>query len=1309
MPAQKSILLGKHLPELLQVNTLSQLLQNSFIAHANRTAIIFENTSFTYAQIDAWSSAFANELIAKQVQVGDCIGVWYPRSVQLHIAILGIIKAGATYIPFDAEMPADRVFGVLDAIDAKFCITKNILINQCQAIEVCALPTLQIAYQTPIILPTTIAYILFTSGSTGKPKGIPISHAQIAHFVQAEQHILQIKNTDKVYQGFSVSFDMWCEETLISLYAGACIFVANATSAKAIDEVSIVLNKHQITVLHAVPSLLSVIENDVPSLRIINAGGETCTPQVVQKWATPNRVFYNSYGPTETTVTSSMMALQASDAITIGSPLPNYHYAIVNENLKILPIGEQGELVITGAGVGTQYLQLTELSAQKFIPNHLHIEGLPGDTIYRTGDDAIINKNGTVTYVGRQDDQVKIRGYRIELGEIEKQLELCADVNLAAIKVHQDQSMQDHIIAYIVSNAVNNEAIKQNIIAQLQGVLPPYMLPKEIIILPIMPRLPSGKIDRKQLPIPISFTTKIAAISFEEHTSVSEKVIKILQQFFPDKNIDAGKDFFTDLQGHSLLAASFVSKLRKEAGITQASLRDIYTHRPLKKLIENWEQQPVKKIELNQIQLPISKLRYYTCWLAQTISLFLIYGLFASQIYLPYLGYYYVQTETESHTYGVLASIALFCLVTPILSLVSITAKWLLIGKYKEGQYPMWGNYFFRWWFVEKLESLVQVNFLNGTPIYRSYLRLKGCKIGADAQFGALQMQAEDLIEIGENVSVSSGVLFNNVVIQNGLITFTKIKIGSHAYIGSNCIINGNTTIEDWGEIKDLGQLQNGRIIKKGEVWQGTPAEKCREKLDAEMIPATPSPQWKKNYYYARFACLLFIFPIAILLPLIPVITLITELDNNANDYDFSYFIWIPLLALLYMVLFAAQTIIVSWFLQRKIKPGKYSIYSSAYFRKWLSDQFISLSLIIMHPVFATVYVSAFFRALGAKIGQYTEISTANNVSHTLLEIGENSFIADNVNLGESDVRNQQFILEKTIVGNNTFVGNSAHVSQGEALGNNMLIGVLSIPPSKEQMASTSGSDWFGNPAVALPARQDSGLFDASKTYRPSRAIWLARAFIELIRIILPETILLMTSCLFIAYIHDILMAENWWVFVAWYPIYFLGFIGLPCFLITVLLKWIFVGKYKTTAWPMWHYKVWFSEAITSLYESVAIPFFLDQLKGTPWLPICLRAFGVKTGKRIYMHTTDFTEHDLITIADEAVLNADCGPQTHLFEDRVMKMGTIAIGKRSSIGAGTIILYNTIIGDDVKIDSLSLVMKGEELMAGTSWVGNPLR
>ena len=159
----------------------------------------------------------------------------------------------------------------------------------------------------------------------------------------------------------------------------------------------------------------------------------------------------------------------------------------------------------------------------------------------------------------------------------------------------------------------------------------------------------------------------------------------------------------------------------------------------------------------------------------------------------------------------------------------------------------------------------------------------------------------------------------------------------------------------------------------------------------------------------------------------------------------------------------------------------------------------------------------------------------------------------------------------------------------------------------------------------------------------------------------------------------------------------------------TVILKWITIGKYKEIQMPMWSWGVWKSEAITTIYEALAIPFFLDYLKGTPFLPFFLRWMGVKIGKRVYMDTTDITEHDMVTIGDDVALNAECGPQTHLFEDRIMKIGSVKFGNRSTIGTRSIILYGSEIGNDVTVDALSLIMKGENLPDNTKWGGSPVR
>ena len=165
---------------------------------------------------------------------------------------------------------------------------------------------------------------------------------------------------------------------------------------------------------------------------------------------------------------------------------------------------------------------------------------------------------------------------------------------------------------------------------------------------------------------------------------------------------------------------------------------------------------------------------------------------------------------------------------------------------------------------------------------------------------------------------------------------------------------------------------------------------------------------------------------------------------------------------------------------------------------------------------------------------------------------------------------------------------------------------------------------------------------------------------------------------------------------------------GLPLFLITVILKWIIVGKYKSAKYPMWNYKVWFSEFITSTYEALVVPFFFEYLIGTPWLPFFLKFFGVKTGKRIFLNTTDVTEFDMVTIGDDVAMNAECGPQTHLFEDRVMKIGAIKFGDRVTLGSRAIVLYDSEIGNGVTIEPLSLIMKGETIPENTQWGGSPV-
>ncbi|MES2427142.1 MAG: Pls/PosA family non-ribosomal peptide synthetase [Bacteroidota bacterium] len=1306
-----SIVLGADRPDLIREETLATLFSKSAADHAHKTALIFHEQSLTYAELDRWSNAVAEYLNKKGIARGNKVGVWWQRGLELHVAILGIVKSGATYVPVDREIPAERVELILEEVGADGVFSLQKLNSSCPRLLVPPMPgighTVKLSKGPE---PNDVAYVLYTSGSTGKPKGIPISQKQICHLVRSEQTIFNIRETDRVYQGFSVSFDMWCEETWISYFAGATIWVSDNTTSKAIDELSDVLKEQNITILHAVPSLLAVMDDIIASLRLVNAGGEACTPQVLNKWSRPGIDFYNSYGPTETTVTATIASLKAGDKIIIGDPLPNYNLAVVDNNLNLVPVGEEGELVITGPGVATGYVKLPQLTYLKFVPKPKSLALLPGDMVYRTGDAATINADGSVDLHGRFDDQIKLRGYRIELGEIEVRLNAITAVASAVVAVKKDGNGQDQLVGYVVMDGLKE--IEENLFRiELAKTLPSYMVPGTIVAIDEMPRMPSGKINRKALPVPDAFSiiNENPQSSIDLNAPAADRIIAVLQGIFPNKEVTPEMDFFDDLGGHSLLAAGFVSQLRRDANLPGASLKDIYLNRPLSNLINVWENQkdvkPKPKKAYNKVPLH----RYLLCWLAQTVSLLLIYGLFAFQIFIPYLGYYYVNVETENVAYAIITSLVLFSFIPPIFTILSIAAKWLVIGKMKEGDYPLWGSYYFRWWFVKTMQRLLPAQFLNGTPLYPLYLKWLGMKIAPDAQISDFSFGAEDLITIGSDVSLSSKTSLNNAFVENGLLKLRKIHIGDHGYIGSSAIIAGDAHIAAWGELQDLSFLPAGKTIKSGEVWQGSPAQLKETKDIADLPHPEPVSAFTRRKYKLVFILCMMVFPFIILLPLLPTIITINTMDNNASDYNFNYIVHVPMLAILYILLFMVETVVLTRLLQWGIKPGKYSVYSMFYVRKWFADQLMSLSLIVMHPIYATVYVASYFRMLGAKIGKHTEISTASSVTHPLLEIGDGAFVADAVTLGEADIRAQQLILSQTTIGNNSFVGNSALIPQGYNLNSNMLIGVLSTPPDEQQQKDNSAKDWFGSPAIPLPRRQESTPFGDNLTMHPNNYRKFARGFVEFIRIILPESAIICFSIFFIAYAHDLLVQDPLWKIILLFPFYYLFFMGIPSFLVPLVLKWVFIGKYKAQQKPMWSWAVWKSEAVTSTYEALAIPFFLDYLQGTPWLPPIMRLLGVKIGKRVWMNTTDITEFDMVTIHDDAALNQDCGPQTHLFEDRVMKIGAVKIGARSSIGAGTIILYDSELGDDTRVEALSLVMKGERLSPGTDWIGSPVK
>ncbi len=1316
------ILRGPHRPDLLRNETLPDLLEATARRIPNKIAMTYGSRNLSYAQLNAMADRIASGLIQQGVQVGQVVGLWLPRGIDLLVAQAAISKSGAAWLPFDADTPTVRIEVCLEDAQSPGLLTCREflphLIDYPHPVwiveDLIEATESLLVRRGPNATPDTPAYVIYTSGSTGKPKGILVNHRSICHFLRSENELLGIREDDRVYQGFSVAFDMSFEEIWISYLIGAALWLAPRELVGDPDALPIALQSHNITVLHAVPTLLALFSDDVPSLRVINLGGEMCPQSLVERWATSSHQLFNTYGPTEASVSASLAQLHQGVPVTIGRPLPNYGLMVVDEQLALLPAGQTGELCITGPGVAQGYLGRPDLTAEKFVANP-YAQGEHEARLYHTGDMARIDDTGNITCLGRVDDQIKIRGFRVELGEIETVLARQAGIDAAAIVV-KDVDSVEQLVAYFISNSSTAPSIPQ-LRRCLSAQLPPYMVPARFESILILPRLTSGKIDRKTLK---ALPMTAAGLDDADTSDLPENEAEIilfsaLKQLFPGQALLRDADFFSDLGGHSLLAARLVSKLREDPRFANVTVHDIYCERRIGLIAQALSKKQRSSAVNVAVIIETPKLRRVLCGLAQAATLPALVCLKMAQWLSPFFTYhYFTGDEGDSMSLAIMAALLVYLLANFGSFLFVIAAKWLIVGKLKAGRYPLWGITYFRWWLIDRISDIPPRHLLSGSTLNALYLRAMGAKIGRDTLIGALFIRTPDLLSIGSGVSIGSAVNFENARVERGELVLGCIDIGNEAVVDSYAVMEGDTKMGDYAHLGGLSSLASGQRVPAAQYWEGSPARYAasvdissrRPRIEISQLRRT----WETLFYIfgANMIAVLFflpVFPSFILIDYLDVHWL-KEVDAHLSPLSafFTYLLLsIPASAILVIATILASTGFRYLVLPR-LQPGTWSVHSKVYFGKWLGNQIQESSLFVLHGLYATVYAPWWYRLLGAKVGPGTEISTALGVVPDMLTIGSDSFVADGVMLGDERIEGGWMTLRPTIIGNRTFLGNGAFVPDGSILPDDMLIGVQSGVPANDRMQP--GETWVGNPPISLPAREQFSGFDDKLTFHPTLRRRLSRGFVEGLRIVMPMAVVIAVGYLTVGLVMP--LAASGRILDTALALSLAGFLyGVGSFLFVALSKWLLIGRYRARAIPMWTPFVWTSEAITNLYESIAVPNFVDFLRGTPMLPPCLRLLGCKTGKGIYMDTTAFTEFDCVNIGDYSTLNALCGPQTHLFEDRIMKIGTVSIGRGVTIGARTIILYGAHIGDGATIGSLSLILKGENIPAGSNWIGSP--
>ena len=1317
-----SLVTGAQRPELIRAEVLADIFETTASRIPGKPALACGTRLLSYGALDALADRVAARLIEGGVRPGQIVGLWLPRGIDLLVMQLGIAKTGAAWLPFDSETPVDRINVCLDDADAAGIVTcaayAPALSDRAGAVwtaEALTLPLTTPGPRRADVLPTHPAYVIYTSGSTGKPKGIRIDQGAICHFLRSENAILGIHEDDRVYQGFSVAFDMSFEEIWISYLVGATLWIAPREVAADPEALPLALIEHQITVLHAVPTLLALFARDIPGLRLINLGGEACPEALVTRWAASGRQIFNTYGPTEATVSASLAELQAGQPVSIGRPLPNYGLLVIDpalENgLRLLPRGAIGELCISGPGVAAGYLGRPELTAEKFIGNPW-ASGTLDARLYRTGDLARIDADGRVQCLGRTDDQVKIRGFRVELGEIEAALCAQPGIGTAAVLLRHDDGVE-RLVAYLVADS-NLPPDSGQLRSALAESLPPYMVPVHLEILPEMPRLTSGKIDRKALRgRQLEISAGLSDASEQPETPAEEVLFGELAKLFPGQAIHRRADFFSDLGGHSLFAARLASAIRSHPRFASFTVRDIYQQRSIGRIAEVLAATPDHAPSAVRDWTPASRLKRWLCGTAQALTLPLLVALRMAQWLAPFFTYHYFTGDPgDSIVFATAISVVVFLLATTFEFAFAAAGKWLVAWRLKPGRYPLWGLTYFRWWLADRLIDGAPAYMLNGSPLYLWWLRLLGARIGREVMIGSLTVRAHDLISIGDGVSIGNAVNLENVRVEQGQLLIGSINIGANACIGSYAVLEGGTAIETGGHLDGQSALGDGRRVPVGRQWHGSPARDAGAFDPASLPPRPPVSRIRLTLESLFFVLGVLGTAIIFFLPVFPTFILIDWLDVQ---YAWLQTDRIPFQLIKYFLLsfpatavLIVSTVLISaglrWTFLPRLQEGRWPIHSNVYRIRWLVNQVQEASLNILHGVYATIYAPFWYRLLGAKVGRGAEISTAQGLIPDLLTLGDDTFIADAVMLGDEEIDGGWMSLRPTVVSRRSFVGNGAFVPDGTVIPENVLIGVHShVPPNTRMLP---GDTWLGSPAINLPAREQTSGFPEELTFCPSPMRRLGRGLVEALRIVTPHAVVIAVGYTVVLDLMPLAGAGNWWA-VAWY-LNIAGLLyGIGAFIFVALLKWLLIGRYDTTARPMWTPFVWLSEGVTNLYEGITVPNFMRYLRGTPWLPLAFNLLGSRIGRGVYLDTTDFTEFDCVHIGDHSELNALTCPQTHLFEDRVMKIGHVRIGRQVTLGPRSSVLYGAEVGDNVSLGPLTLVMKGERLPANSRWHGCP--
>ncbi|WP_222847679.1 Pls/PosA family non-ribosomal peptide synthetase [Nocardioides dongxiaopingii] len=1289
------LLRGAHAPP---PRTLVEIFRESVAQAADEPAVDAGTGVLTYAELEEAADELAAELAALGVGPGDKVGVRVSSgTTDLYVAIIGILLAGAAYVPVDADDPEERARLVFGEADVAAVVGNDlVVVPRRPATDPTTAPT-----TAPTTDPTTAtepdpdrpdpgldddAWVIFTSGSTGRPKGVAVTHRSAAAFVDAESRMFcqdrPLGVGDRVMAGLSVAFDASCEEMWLAWRYGGCLVPAPRALVRSGIDVGPWLVANRVTVVSTVPTLVALWPAAaLADVRLLIMGGEACPPELAARLVAPGREVWNTYGPTEATVVACGTELTGEGPVRIGLPLDGWDLAVVDAEGHRVPEGATGELIIGGVGLA-RYLDPAK-DAEKYAA----MPTLGWDRAYRSGD-LVVHDPAGLLFGGRADDQVKLGGRRIELGEIDSALLALPGVHGAAAAVRRSAAGNSLLVGYVSADDAFDPTAA---LALLRRDLPAALVPR-LAVVDTLPTRTSGKVDRDALPWPLPRSTDPTASGFSATEAwVAELWLDILGSGAETRTAD-----FFDLGGGSLSAAQLVSRLR--ARFPDVVVGELYEHPTLGDLATHLEGMaaagpasdrsvrptPLKTQAGQVVATVLVRCLAVPRWVFWVGLACLLLGTLDGLAWLPGVPAW------------LLVVLGAGFVAPPGRMLLAAGAARLLLRPVEPGDHPRGGKAHLRLWLAGHVADELGAVGLASAPFMTWYARLLGARVGRDVDLHSVP-PITGLLTLGRGCSIEPEVDLSGYWVDGDVLHLGAVRVGARARVGARSMLCPGAHVGADAEVGP-GSAVFGRVPDGG-FWSGSPAERISDDARGPWSDRPSNSRWWVAAYGAVALLLASLPVVAVLAGALPPLLLADRPDDAAGLL--GLLAWLPLSTVVGLVVLALLVLAVVRVAGRAVVAGVHPVRSRAALAVWTTMRVLDEARTWLFPLYSSTLTPHWLRALGARIGRDVEASTVLMIP-SLTQVNDESFLADDTLIGGYELGGGWLRAERVKIGKRAFVGNSGMAAPGRRVPKASLVAVLSAAPRRR--TASKGESWLGSPPAPLRRTADAAV--DHRTFDPPTRLRVYRALVELCRL-LPAVVGSGLAALVAIGVVALLDGPGV-VAAALLTGPLLVAAGLVAALVAVAAKWALVGRLRPGSHPLWSGFVWRNELSDTFVEVVAAPWFARTVSGTPILNAWFRLLGARIGRGVWCETYWLPETDLVELGDGATVNQGSVVQTHLFHDRRLATDVVTLERGATLGPNSVILPAATLGRHATVGPVSLVMRGESVPDRTTWIGNPI-